>query len=317
MASNAWGHFPTFSGLQTSVGGYDCKFVDSPPDKLVCQICLLVAQIPHQVTCCGRVYCNACLNQHKRYSLDCPNCRKRGQDFPDIRGEYTLQVTLKEKECMLYNFPLKSLSLGEQEINALKVKCNNCDSKCDWVGELRSLDNQLKMCGYALFHCPNKCMKNKDIVQLLHHDSDQHLKNKCPNRQHQCPHCKDTGRYCNITTTHLDTCPKLVVPCTNIGCNVTVSRCDLSDHWSKCQFEKVLCKYAEIGCKEKPLHKDLQQHENDDTFHLHLAIETVNKQQQELKAFKAQQERMNDMAGQAGRCVLKMYSSEIVTLKPS
>ena len=207
---------------------------------------------------------------------------------------------------MLYNFPLKSLSLGEQEIKALKVKCNNCESKCGWVGELRSLDDHLKRCGYALLHCPNKCMNNKEMVQLLRRDLDHHLKNKCPNRQHQCPHCKDTGRYCNITTTHLDTCPKLVVPCTNIGCNVTLSRCDLSDHWSKCQFEKVLCKYAEIGCKEKPLRKDSQQHENDDTFHLHLAIETVNKQQKELKAFKAQQERMNDMAGQAGRCVLKM-----------
>ena len=48
-------------------GGYDCKFVDTPPDKLVCQICLLVARTPHQVTCCGRVYCKTCLDEHKRH----------------------------------------------------------------------------------------------------------------------------------------------------------------------------------------------------------------------------------------------------------
>ena len=68
-------------------GGYDCKFMDPPPDKLVCQICLLVSGNPYQVTCCGRVYCKACLDEHKKHSTICPNCRKRGQDFPDTRGE--------------------------------------------------------------------------------------------------------------------------------------------------------------------------------------------------------------------------------------
>ena len=55
-------------------------------------------------------------------------------------------------------------------------------------------------------------MNNKEIVQLLRRNLDQHLKNKCPNRQHQCPHCKVTGRYCDITTTHLDTCPNVKIP---------------------------------------------------------------------------------------------------------
>ena len=70
-------------------GRYDCEFVDTPPDKLVCQICLLVAGAPHQVMCCGRVYCKACLDEHKKSSRTCPNCRKRGRNFPDIRGEQT------------------------------------------------------------------------------------------------------------------------------------------------------------------------------------------------------------------------------------
>ena len=104
---------------------------------------------------------------------------------------------------------------------------------------------------------------------------DKHLKNTCPNRQYQCPYCKDTGRHCEITTTHLDTCPKLKIPCPNVGCDGSVPRCELADHQTKCLFEKVPCKYAEIGCEEKPLRKDLHQHENNDTFHLHLAIETV------------------------------------------
>ena len=114
---------------------------------------------------------------------------------------------------------------------------------------------------------------------MLRRDLDQHLKNKCPNRQYQCRHCKDTGRYRNITTTHLDTCPKVKVSCPNSECNISVLRCNLSKHRSKCPFEEVSCKYAGIGCEEELCRKDLEQHEKDDTFHLHLAIETINEQQ--------------------------------------
>ena len=153
-----------------------------------------------------------------------------------------------------------------------------------------NLSHHLTTCEYTLLHCPNKCMENNKEVKILRRDLDQHLKDKCPNRQHQCPHCKDTGRYWNITTIHLFICPKAKVFCPNDGCKASVVRCDAADHQSKCPFEKVPCKYAGIGCQKKPLRKDLQQHEDDDTFHLHLVIETVNKQRKEVDE---QQEEIN------------------------
>ena len=94
-------------------GGYDCKFLDAPPDKLVCQICLLVSATPHQVTCCGRVYCQACHDEHKKRSRTCPNCRKRGQKFPDIRGEWTLDFSnIGTTYCRLMPRPLLKKSKG-------------------------------------------------------------------------------------------------------------------------------------------------------------------------------------------------------------
>jgi len=129
---------------------------------------------------------------------------------------------------------------------------------------------------------------------VLRRDMDNHLKNMCPNRQYQCPHCKDIGRYFEITTTHLDTCPKFKIPCPNAQCNDSVPRCELSDHRTKCLFEEVCCRYAEIGCEEKPLRKDLQQHENDYLLHLQLAVETVNQQQKEMKAMKEEQRAMKE-----------------------
>ena len=220
------------------------------------------------------------------------------------------ELLVHKMTCILNFHPI-----GEQEIKALKVICSNTENGCGWVGELRSLDDHLTTCAYALLCCPNKCMEDNEEVHVLRHDLDHHLKDKCPNRQYQCPHCKDTGRHCNITTTHLETCPKVKIPCPNTDCKALVPRCKLANHRSKCQYEAVSCKYAKIGCQKKPLRKHLEQHEGYDIFHLHLAIETVNKLQQEInqqreeiKAVKEEQKMMNDgiMACQAGPCVFKM-----------
>ena len=212
-----------------------------------------------------------------------------------------------------------------------KTHCKALVPRCD-------LSDHLTACEYTLLHCPNECMENTKEVRMLHRDLDHHLNKECP-----CPHCKDTGRYRDISTTHLDTCPKVKIPCPNSECKALVAHCELADHRSKCQFEKVPCKYAGIGCGEELHCKDLEQHEMNDAFHLHLAIETVNKQQSEInkqreeineqreeihkqqeeiskqreeiskqqaemKAVKAEQKIMSDSitAAQAGPCVFKM-----------
>ena len=191
--------------------------------------------------------------------------------------------------CWTISTDVLSPCTGEQEIKALKVKCNNYRNGCAWVGELRSLDDHLTtLCGYVLLCCTNECMENKKEVRILRRDLDHHLKNKCPNRQYQCPYCKVTGRYCDITTIHSDTCPKVKVLCPNTDCKALVPRCKLADHQSKCQYEAVSCKYAEIGCQKRPSYRSLQRHENDDMAHLHLVIETVHEQQQKMKTMKTE-----------------------------
>ena len=191
--------------------------------------------------------------------------------------------------------------------------CSNCENGCDWVGELRFLDDHLTTCEYALLCCPNKCTEDNKEMRILRRDLDHHLKNECPNRQYQWRHCKDTGRYRDIATTHLDTCPKVKVSCPNTDCKASVLRCNLSSHRSKCRYETVSCKYVGIGCNKKLPHKDLQQHENDDASHLHLAIETVNEQRKEIEAVRDELDGIKYTLtlkqqddNMAGPCVLKM-----------
>ena len=185
--------------------------------------------------------------------------------------------------------------------------CSNSENGCGWVGELRSLENHLKNCEYVLICCTNKCMENDKEVRILHRDLDHHLKNECLNRKYECTLCKETGTYCYITTTHLSTCPQQKIPCRNVKCKVTVPRCEISEHRSECQFAKVPCKYAGIGCDKLPLHKDLERHLKNDSFHLHLAIETVIKQRKEMVKQRLDIKKLSDniLTSQSGPCVFK------------
>ena len=121
---------------------------------------------------------------------------------------------------------------------------------------MRSLDDHLTTCAYALLRCPNKCMNKKKVVQISRRNLKRHLMKRCPNRQYQCPHCKVTGKYCHITTTHLVKCEMLKIPCPN--CKVVVPRCKLSDHLATCKYTLLHRpdKYVENTKEVQMLHHD-------------------------------------------------------------
>ena len=47
---------------------------------------------------------------------------------------------------------------------------------------------------------------------MMRKDLDKHKKEECPRRPHECPHCKESGEYKEMTTTHLEECPMVEVP---------------------------------------------------------------------------------------------------------
>ena len=71
------------SNCDQTLKGYEHQFVDPPPDILHCLICFSVARDPQQVNCCGKVLCRTCLEEHKRYSNSCPQCRNDITSFAD------------------------------------------------------------------------------------------------------------------------------------------------------------------------------------------------------------------------------------------
>ncbi len=163
--------------------------------------------------------------------------------------------------------------IGARQIRSLKVKCDN--DGCKWTGELGSLDAHLQSCDYALLPCTNKCKIDNDIAKFLRKDLKDHLTNDCPRRLYKCPHCQETGGHEERITTHLETCPNIKVCCPNPQCPVGILRSNIDNHRSTCNYESICCKYAEVGCEEKPLRKNAKKHEEDVLLHLQVTTDKV------------------------------------------
>ena len=138
------------------------------------------------------------------------------------------------------------------------------------------MKEHLTSCDFTLLPCPNECKEGSEVCQLLRKDMEQHKLEECARRQYKCPYCKEDGEYQERTTSHLEICPIMKVPCPNAQCNASTSRCNISSHRKTCIHEMVHCKYSSIGCKKKILRKNLKEHEDDSQQHLQLAINTVH-----------------------------------------
>ncbi len=164
-------------------------------------------------------------------------------------------------------------TVATHHINALEVICSN--EGCPWVGELGSLETHLKTCEYAIISCTNECTYNSQIVCLQRRQLDDYLTNDCSRRLYECPHCQETEEHQERITTHLDTCPKVKVRCPNVCCTFVIPRDSIIPHRSICNYQRVHCKYATVGCRRKLLRKNLKKHEEDYQLHLQVTNKKV------------------------------------------
>ena len=202
----------TFSEIME--GGYDYKFMDFPPERLVCKICLLPSRDPYLSLCCGHTFCKECSNVTRRVTRACPMCRKK-------------------------RFPVVKNKQADREIKSLRVVCTNQNSGCKWQGELNDINSHLGNndgCQFQTVECSNECGKTLQQRYLTNH-----LETECPCRQVGCYYCHNVGEYQFIMGEHGEQCPKLPLPCPN-GCEVgSVPREDMENHKEVCQLQDVVC----------------------------------------------------------------------------
>ena len=151
------------------------------------------------------------------------------------------------------------------------MKCDNVERKCEWTGTIGTLADHLSTCPCAPAPCPNNC--NQATKMSL----DQHLAEECPNREFECEYCGEEGIYAFITNDHAKMCELKVLRCTNTACGRNMQRRYFYQHVQfECEHTVIACKHKSIGCTKKMKRKDMATHEQDDTLHLHMAINTIS-----------------------------------------
>ena len=176
----------------------------------------------------------------------CPHCKKFGQ--------YQERTTTHLQVC------------PQVKVSCLNPNCSKTVPRC-------KLKLHRSICPFEVIDCENcklGCKGRFPRKALL-----IHIQNVCPKRKHICPHCKERGVYDQITAGHLNTCSCVELPCPNVFCTSRPLRRDVKQHRLVCEYEKVVCKYAAIGCNECLYRKDMVAHESSVQEHFSVAVETI------------------------------------------
>ena len=255
-------------------GGYDYKFCDPLPDECPCTVCTLVQKDPHQLICCGKIFCKSCLDELIKHNKSCPNCRgdfiRSKKYFPDVNTD--------------------------RKIKHFRIHCKNERQGCTWIGCLKDLEgSHVPMCPFELVPCTNKRTNDngatiRDECGALVQQSDlqKHMTKKCEWRQVMCVHCNFTSSSFNyIRGQHIKKCPSTPIACDNEGCHEKVKRNLTEQHQATCPHVIVSCRYSSVGCEQKIKRQDIQTH-NKECMEEHLdnAVSTLESELKRIKKLK-------------------------------
>lgn len=233
------------------IGGFDQTFLDEVGDDLTCPICHLVLQEPRQ-TDCGHEFCNACVGSLVRDgTVACPVCRTQlheSQIYPDNR--------------------LK------RQILSLKIKCDKSEKGCEWIGELRHIEDHDDVCSYV----DERCRCNGLVMRR---DMEEHANVVCWKRTVNCDYCDKKIEYWFLKIHHGD-CEKLPVQCV-YDCDEMIARGEMDKHVSRegsCPNSQLDCDFKSVGCQFTGRRDELYNHvETNTTNHL-LLVAADSKEQQ-------------------------------------
>ena len=238
-------------------GGFDCDFVEPPPNRLCCGICLRPLRDP-LLTSCRHSFCTSCLGKNFQISQLCPVCNQRYTSFPDA------DIV--------------------QEVRALKVWCRNKQAGCEWTGGLEKVEEHMVNCGFTSLQC-SVCGQ---LVQRRLMTKHQDL--LCPLRQYDCDYCRTYfNTYNDVTVNHWPVCEFFPVPCPNDCPKGSIPRNRLMDHIrSECRVKKdgkqlavVKSQHDNLLEKLRHLQKCLER-KNEEIQDAGISIKELEKQQQEM-----------------------------------
>ena len=244
---------PPRATRQPHRGGYDCEFVKPPSvdfPQTDCPVCLLVLREPHQASCSGSSYCEACVKRVQHDENCCPTCNEA--DFTILPDERL-----------------------KRSLYALIVHCSQRREGCEWKGELGDLDGHLNLtpppekllvgCQFAKVDC-TYCIQPFQRRYVEAHQSDD-----CIKRPFSCQHCKKyDATFEEVTQNHSLVCPFFPLSCPN-NCELQLQRQEVEHHVSRdCSLTLVQCDFHVVGCHTQLARRDMAAHVSENiTKHMH------------------------------------------------
>ncbi len=252
--------------VKANLLGFDCEFLEPPPDVLQteCPVCLQIIREPHQVTCCGNKFCEACILKIKDQNKHCPTCNATNTNI----------------------FPDKGL---KRKLYCLKVRCGHHKNGCEWTGELGQLDEhlntdpqrekQLDGCLFVKLVCIYDC---GELMPRQYVQSHQIL--YCTKRPFSCEHCHNhESTFNDVVNNHWPVCGSFPVPCPN-ECGSTIPRQNINNHVAnECPLTTISCDFHRMGCAVNFPRHDMPDHLRENLLtHISLLATSHAKQQAEI-----------------------------------
>ena len=228
--------------------GANLQFLSEPLPDYFCPVCTEALTEPY-LTDCGHHFCYTCRRRlTARGKPDCPECREQNA-LTDARLNKHLQ----------------------RQVNSLKVHCQHHEVGCQWVGELRylqeHLDPVIRKCGFILLACPLGC--GESVCSSAMKD---HLLTDCSKRSCECEHCGYCNTFDIVTEQHYPVCEQFPVECPNACSGVTMKRQELASHLEEqCPLQVIQCPFTSAGCTVQLTRREMEEHEKI-AVHQHLRM---------------------------------------------
>ena len=245
--------------------------MDAPPSKFSsvilvnetrdfdCPLCLHIFSDPVQCKD-GHLFCRGCLNRALATKEECPICKKKLTPSDTSTNRF-VKNAIQESEvyCFTRLEALEEVGVAAADSGNAKDSEEDIADHCTWTGKLLDAATHFNACDYAGI----KCNFHDCGIIVMRKDMPEH-KTSCPRRTQPCKWCQLMLLVDKHLIEHESICDKRDVECTHAqrGCKAVMPFNKRALHVANdCMYETVACPFLSVGCTERMMRKDIENHE--------------------------------------------------------
>merc|ERR1711963_193718 len=216
--------------------------------EVLCGICCMLLSHPKQCLS-GHVYCGDCVQKCIIKGMPCPACRRLMTEETVARNLFLEEYCSSLLIHCQYHY---QRDFEEKEEPSAEPDEEGCPAQIPY----KDLEQHERECKYSWIRCPFTYKSN--AVHMVRKNHWSIHRDVCEFRPSICRFCDGSIPH-NMIREHEEHCPML--PLSGNNCKDKMPLRELAQHKKeKCQEEMTACPFADHGCGESFLRKDLATH---------------------------------------------------------